>query len=507
MGQKESSMKNEGHKYAGVTLDWYDDQGLTLKEKFPSKERLPELIKQADVRAKDSLPNEAFALVMVDSGHVFRKFACHDPGTTAMSTIYFMEHGDKLPEGAQKVAAARLVNACVRHGLMPPAAMSKVAAADMLSGGKADNMTDSDFSKNQMSMGQKIEMEHVNKPALAREISRDHLKEFPDYYTRLKKMEHEAEKSKEKKADMDEGGRAPTQAEKEKIRQWMKTHDNPKDEDFHEFAEGMGLNVHLAEGVAYDMAHELSKESSANIIDITGKLPKTRVKKASLSDDDYALVFPDGTRRYPINNWDMVKKAEIYFQENGIRMAPEHRRQYATKLAQKAFILGYPLDEDITSKGALSYHSDGMLKSAVEMRKIAVEPGYAREFLDELLEKRAEVHPEVFAECLRRFDIDQGLDAGWDKVVLNPWESTFGIDKRAEVVWEEGADRVTEAHLRNLAENRKALLMSMYGDDMVEEFIKDPVGVFNSMPAPEKKIIARMADDIASSGGTEAAIG
>lgn len=46
--------------------------------------------------------------------------------------------------------------------------------------------------KRQMAIGAKIEREHTNSDAEAREISRDHLAEIPDYYTRLKKMEKEA---------------------------------------------------------------------------------------------------------------------------------------------------------------------------------------------------------------------------------------------------------------------------------------------------------------------------
>src|SRR3972149_2614007 len=61
-------------------------------------------------------------------------------------------------------------------------------------GGKADGKTDDDFPKEQMEIGKKVEMEHTNNPALAAEISRDHLTEFQDYYTRLKKMEAQAEK-------------------------------------------------------------------------------------------------------------------------------------------------------------------------------------------------------------------------------------------------------------------------------------------------------------------------
>jgi len=44
----------------------------------------------------------------------------------------------------------------------------------------------------ELAMGIKIEMEHTKYPELAKYISLAHLKEIPDYYTRLKKMEEEA---------------------------------------------------------------------------------------------------------------------------------------------------------------------------------------------------------------------------------------------------------------------------------------------------------------------------
>lgn len=68
-----------------------------------------------------------------------------------------------------------------------------------MKGGKADNMSISDIAKKhkvsekaiekQIDMGIKVEMEHVDDKDKAREIAMDHLVEFPDYYTRLKKME------------------------------------------------------------------------------------------------------------------------------------------------------------------------------------------------------------------------------------------------------------------------------------------------------------------------------
>jgi hypothetical protein len=243
----------------------------------------------------------------------------------------------------------------------------------------------------------------------------------------------------------------------------------------------------------------------ASVVDVTGKRAKPIVKVARPTrPEDYALVV-DGKPCYPIHNWDMVKKAEAYFHENSIRMNPEHRRQFATKLAQKSFMLGYPLAGDITELGAAGYNTEDHLRDAIDMRKVACAPDSgAREMLDDLFEKRASLHPEVYAEVLRRIDVQTGLDKGWDHIVLDPWASTFGIDKTgAEVIWENGADRVTKDALLNLACNRLNLVVAEFTYDVAKEFKKDPIGIFNSMPEPHKKMLARMAADSESDGESE----
>jgi len=484
--KKESSMS--GFKYAGVILDYYDDRGETLKALFPTPDRLPDEIKTASVRPKEKLPNEAFALIMLDQGHVFRKYACADPGTTMMSSIYFMEYGDRLPEEAQKTAASNLVAACLRHNIMPPAEMTKVAE-DMIPGGKADKMTDSDFPKKQMEMGQKVEMEHTDDSQKAREIARDHLEEFDDYYTRLDKMEEEAKKAKEKKA----GAIKDFFLGSEKTR-------NKKEQEALEFA-----RKQRAKGVkGYEYIDEGDKKKEAQVVDVTGKKPTPRVVSTRPTDENlYAVKLADGSLHYPIDTWDRVKTAEQYFQDERVRMDPEIRRQYAVKLARQAYIMGYPLDRDIAELGALSYHNDGHLKHACEMRKAAFPKGSAEhEFLDDLFEKRANVQPRVYAECLKRFDMMNGLDQGWDHVILDPWASTFGI-KTAAIAWEDGADRVTEEELINLARNGAGHLHGPFTEYFALEFQKDPVALFNSLPDPQKRILARMAVDLSSVGYSE----
>lgn len=66
----------------------------------------------------------------------------------------------------------------------------------LLPGGKSEEMgiTEADVDADELAMGMEIEMEHTDDPAIAKRISLDHLSEFGDYYTRLKKLEEDAKK-------------------------------------------------------------------------------------------------------------------------------------------------------------------------------------------------------------------------------------------------------------------------------------------------------------------------
>lgn len=73
------------------------------------------------------------------------------------------------------------------------------APEDKLPGGLADGDPSSNFDPEELAMGIEVEKEHTVDKELSEEIAKDHLKEIPDYYTRLEKMEDEA------KAELGEG--------------------------------------------------------------------------------------------------------------------------------------------------------------------------------------------------------------------------------------------------------------------------------------------------------------
>lgn len=70
---------------------------------------------------------------------------------------------------------------------------------DIVKGGLSNGMSLEDIAKKhdvdinelktELKMGIKVEMEHTDNPALAKEIAKDHLFEDPRYYTKLKSIE------------------------------------------------------------------------------------------------------------------------------------------------------------------------------------------------------------------------------------------------------------------------------------------------------------------------------
>jgi hypothetical protein len=96
----------------------------------------------------------------------------------------WQEHTDKdeeLPERVKKAYMAGFLKRASEYGL------SRKEAEELLEGGIADGMSDSEFPKKELAKGVKHELEHVNNQRMAKEIAKDHLAERTDYYTALDK--------------------------------------------------------------------------------------------------------------------------------------------------------------------------------------------------------------------------------------------------------------------------------------------------------------------------------
>jgi len=90
------------------------------------------------------------------------------------------------------VADKRRLTQRVREHLKGGRTAGEFLLADKVPGGLADKKKPSDFDPKALAKGQKVEMEHTDDPALAREIAMDHLTEDPSYYDKLEVIEKKA---------------------------------------------------------------------------------------------------------------------------------------------------------------------------------------------------------------------------------------------------------------------------------------------------------------------------
>ena len=69
------------------------------------------------------------------------------------------------------------------------ASLSATKPGQRLFGGLGDDKSHSDFPKNKLEAGARVEQEHTSNKGVAKEITMDHLTEDPNYYTKFREME------------------------------------------------------------------------------------------------------------------------------------------------------------------------------------------------------------------------------------------------------------------------------------------------------------------------------
>jgi hypothetical protein len=467
-------------KTAGVVFDFYDDlSGSLLKTAFPTPNDLPELVKTAHILSpeeRDVLRDEAYALVMSNEGKVLRKFACVDAGNTLLSCLYFEENAQKLPEEAVKVAAQNLASFCQDFGF-EPTNFVKMATATQ--------------SRTRDSMRQPLVGDEADWAARTNLVSirggADSGRVIPT--ANQMKTASGGKTVETKKINLDSfhklnpgaapkgGGAVLTDDKKDngpksKNPSMQKTSPALKDKNTFSVGQGKGdLEVNYK-----------SIPKIATIVDVSGKAPvHVFEKKASKR-------FALGSS-YPLDSYADVTAAVQYFDDYYTTMSPDDRHSYAVKTASRADELGIETSELLARYGSTEYAPD--VDAHLASRKAAA-PAFGAVY-DAMREKRASVDPETFVELLKKVDEEAGLSWYYGGDVTDPYLATFGgKEKAANSDWSwDGDERLTAAHLQGLTGSEE--FNSSFDKSITSEFAKDPVAIFDSMPADTKAIMARMA--------------
>ncbi len=459
-------------KLSGYVFDTYDDEdGQVLRSIIENPVSIPQFIKSAARLTEaqiEELPDDQFALVLFDGPTKLKKYATVDKGNTALSVLYLLKQADNMPPDMASVAAINLLGALDRHNIPAPEDLLKIANK------QRSNLPVS--GKSQKPFTGKV-----------------HQLQYPEILEDPKESHDNPQLGRHDAAWDDVNQR--TNAEGTPGSNFLELPSFPQKEKYkvagQVFVGEDKIPEQSVQGLFSTQAvtrQQSWKESP--YFDISEWNP------ASASAETYTpeKTLLDG--RYPVDSYDQVKTASVYFSDNKNELGFRDRHTYCVKLASRMIELGMDIPDEVARYGSTTYASD--VDSYVEARRSYVHEE-SHQALDTLLEKRAMVSPAVFAEALAEFDYLNDLNWNWGSLIADPWYSTFGpsVEKIAEENWRwDGVGtRISEADLKELILNDYDRVSSNFGEDFAKEFSKNPKAVFMSLPDPTKIILARFASD------------
>lgn len=462
-------------KTAGVILDVYDDPkgSVLINALRASGSQLPEKVASMELsEAKlDTLPDRLFGLVATNNGQLLRKYAMHDEGHLSTSIIYFMHEGTQhLPGSAQQKVAANLVNACAWYDMDPPEALVKVAMQKVAVG----NTVELSPAESSLLEAGAPTPGHVAKVLAKRENMRENAKAM-------------AEQTAQKTSDLNGTNLMPNGA----------LHTKPVRSSP---MKNVALPTKAAAllGSRWSGAGDLSRENAP-------------VHKKVAQVSNWALP---GRGKYPLDTVEHIKTAEAYFEEEMPAFSLDDRREFAHNTHLRAQSEGVKLSGRILEYAGSEYgpYVDSELLSR---EKKAAGTGHESLF-SVLRQKLAEVSPEVMVGLLKDADSVVGFDQSYGRVgvgVRDPYQAVYGgglklaeeaeLTKKDTYSWLNGTEYVSGPELTQLS-GRSNKLDEMLGKGFSATFAKDPIGIFESLPEPQKVLVSRMAKDTAgvSSGNS-----
>lgn len=424
-----------------MILDIYDDPKVSVLREKLAGEPIPEPFRDAELLDAEKLakmPDRLFGLVATNGDDIVRKYAMHDAAHVATSIVYFLEKGNQLPASMQKVAARNLLAACEWYSLEAPEQLSKIAGLLDAGLGVLDVKGRLDATMDR---------------------SRANMDGF-------RAAQAGATSDMQKKADLNG---TEMMSMSGSISTWPLPRNTAK----------APSSSPAMKRAAWEHAGDLTTHQQT-------------VKKAAAQ----RFCLPSQSR-YPIDSYSDVKTASAYFEEHWSKMELEDRREYAVNLSARLDELGMPSSGTVEKYAGHDYgpHIDSELASRISnFAGTGHEEGY-----QVLLEKRASTPPHVMLDALYEFDQVSGAAQKYDTPLgfRDPFAAVFGkiAEEKKVWSWSEGNEYVNDTMLTDLALNRYQSLDRAFGEDVRKSFQKDPIGVFTSMPDPQKVVIARLAAD------------
>lgn len=215
--------------------------------------------------------------------------------------------------------------------------------------------------------------------------------------------------------------------------------------------------------------------------------------RMELPDSAYALILDhegEVARMYAMPDENHVKIASAYFKKYAYELSPQNRHMFAANVLNRANELNVSLSNTEHLEKWASENYNSHINYHIEQRRSLVRDDTSTT-LNKLASMKDSADPETFARALHEFDKAAGLEKYYDTHITEPWEATMGIEKQASWMADVDGGTLTEVDLQKVAQSGK--LRSHFGEAFHNQFAKHAVQIFESLPTPEKVVIAQIA--------------
>lgn len=417
-------------------FDVYDDPEGQHLPGFMQKlgGQIPEIEAHKLINAEElqRLPDRCFAIAAPG----FRKFASYNTPSTVLSIVYFLNTKDEFSEGTQKIAASNLLKAAQDFDIP----LSDVVTEQLIKVafiGKALGAIGTGFGAADVFKRTKAGI-----PQVAQDIAA--VKQADLRGTEMMPMS---------------GTVASPPVARERTRAKVALLD-------------------LIPQTAWEPVRELGSPQ---------KIASRAVVK------NWAV----GGNRYPIDTLEQIKTAATYLEDYYDKMSAETRHEFARNLLQRAEEIGMPKLAGNSARRFGGTEPGPYLHGQIELRAFHSQDNPPLYQAYKSLEKVAsESNPEELAAAIADIDRAQGLDRLWGTRLYDPWESVFKVaEDQKQWAWSGGGVYVTEDDLQTLSYAGRGHVAKAFGEAFATDFQKDPKTVFNSMPDPQKKVLAALTQN------------
>ena len=215
---------------------------------------------------------------------------------------------------------------------------------------------------------------------------------------------------------------------------------------------------------------------------------------------------------YPIETEDQLKTASVYFGKYLANFHPAERVAIAGNMEKRASDLGVKIDADwmhnYTRKTEM-YSPDfdmhmTMRKEACAGKKIKQSDKLidAQDLLAKVASMKSAIKPKEMVDLVSEFDKKAGLVESYDRRIRDPFFTVYGSSTNPRYDHVKVAKDMYASQLEDATNNESFIskLSGAYGKDFAEDFKQDYLGIYESMPSPDKQNIIEMARESKDEG-------